>query len=206
MIVSATGKISPYAGEFINKLSPFATFQLYSPGKILPFVTNGVRNCYLVRTGSVSVYRTGDVLIGGWPAPCIIGLGQIDTAASFYFQTNEDCEIGEITRDEIFDIVEKQNLWQLLSMQMEFISSRLLNYATLLNAPSAYEIIRNQLLTLINEPTSLRESITAEKYIRTKTHLSRSGVMRILSELKKGEYIIMDEGILKEIRHLPAKY
>lgn len=199
-------KFSLYTEEFISRLSPFVTFQHYPPGHNFPFELNGVRRCYLVRTGSVSFYRAGDVLIGGWHSPCLIGVGRFEVAATLYFKSNEPCEIATLSRDEIFDIIEKNNLWQLLSIHMEFVSDRLMIYAGLLNAPSAYEIIRNQLVALINEPDSLRESITAEKYVRTKTHLSRSGIMRILSALKAGEYVVIEDGILKEIRHLPAKY
>jgi len=199
-------EFSPYTEEFINKVSPFVTFQLYPPGRSFPFEHNGIRNCYLVRTGNVSFYRAGDLLIGGWHSPCFIGLGRFEVAATLYFKSNEPCEVAIVSREEIFDIIEKNNLWQLLSIHMEFVSDRLLHYASLINAPTAYEIICKQLIALLNEPESLRESITAEKYIRIKTHLSRSGVMRILSALKAGEYIVIEDGILKEIRHLPAKY
>lgn len=48
--------------------------------------------------------------------------------------------------------------------------------------------------------------MTAEKYIREKTHLSRSGVMRILADLKTGGFIEMEEGRLIKINKLPAKY
>ncbi|MGB7801544.1 helix-turn-helix domain-containing protein [Buttiauxella sp.] len=199
-------RFSLYTEEFIHKLSPFVTYQIYPAGYICPFVSNGARICYLVRSGSISIYRADEVLVGGWHSPCIIGLVQYEEAASIYFQTNEPCEIAVTSREEVFSIIEEHGLWQLLSIHMEFVSDRLLHYASLINAPTAYEIIRKQLLTLIDEPDSLRESITAEKYIRIKTHLSRSGVMRILSALKAGEYIVIEDGILKEIRHLPAKY
>ncbi|RJT27982.1 winged helix-turn-helix transcriptional regulator [Buttiauxella izardii] len=199
-------KFSLYTEEFIRKLTPYVEFKLSPAGQVYPFVTNGRLNCYLIRTGSISVYYSGGILIGGRPAPFIFGLGEFDTASSLYFSTNEPCEIAESSRDAIFDIIEKDNLWQNLSVHMRFVSNMLLNYATILHAPSAYEIIRMQLLKLINEPESLRESITAEKYIRSKTHLSRSGIMRILSALKLGEYIVIEEGVLKEVRHLPTKY
>jgi CRP-like cAMP-binding protein len=199
-------KFSLYTEEFIRKLIPYVEFKLSPAGRVCPFMTQGRLNCYLIRTGSISVYHSGGILIGGLPAPAIVGLGEFEAASSLYFLTNEPCEIAEISRDDIFNIIEKDNLWQNLSVHMRFVSNRLLNYASILNAPSAYEMIRNQLLKLINEPDSLRESITAEKYIRSKTHLSRSGIMRILSALKEGEYIMIENGVLKEVRHLPAKY
>ncbi|MHA0938650.1 helix-turn-helix domain-containing protein, partial [Enterobacter kobei] len=59
---------------------------------------------------------------------------------------------------------------------------------------------------LFNEDPSVRNNITVESYIREKTHLSRSGVMRILAGLKKGGYIEMQRGVLINIVKLPEKY
>jgi uncharacterized membrane protein len=53
---------------------------------------------------------------------------------------------------------------------------------------------------------SYRGSVTAERYIREKTQLSRSGVMRILADLKTGGFIEMEEGRLIKINKLPARY
>ncbi|MCY0818387.1 helix-turn-helix domain-containing protein, partial [Klebsiella michiganensis] len=72
--------------------------------------------------------------------------------------------------------------------------------------PTAYEMIRQQLIKLMEEEVDYRHSVTAEKYIREKTRLSRSGVMRILAALKTGGFIEMEEGKLIKINKLPAKY
>ncbi|MGQ4695155.1 helix-turn-helix domain-containing protein [Enterobacter asburiae] len=42
--------------------------------------------------------------------------------------------------------------------------------------------------------------------MQEKTHLSRSRVMKILSDLKAGDYIEIDRGILKKINRLPDNY
>jgi hypothetical protein len=55
------------------------------------------------------------------------------------------------------------------------------------------------------EEDELSGSVTAERYIREKTQLSRSGVMRILADLKTGGFIEMEEGRLIKINKLPAR-
>lgn len=67
-------------------------------------------------------------------------------------------------------------------------------------------MIRQQLLKLMDEDEHYRSSITAERYIREKTQLSRSGVMRILADLRTGGFIDIEEGKLIRINKLPAKY
>lgn len=71
---------------------------------------------------------------------------------------------------------------------------------------TAYEKIRVQLCELMTEPPSYREKISAEQYIRGKTRLSRSGVMRILASLRDGGYIELEKGVLQKIHSLPDKY
>jgi CRP-like cAMP-binding protein len=86
------------------------------------------------------------------------------------------------------------------------VTNRLYNNMMHRIAPSAYEMIRQQLIDLMREEDTYRKSMTAESYIRDKTHLSRSGVMRILADLKTGGFIEMEEGRLIKINKLPAKY
>lgn len=202
-------KTSPIARELIDKLDPFLTFQTYPAGKQLNFVENGTRQCYFMREGVALLYRGKEegVLIGSFASPFASGLGDYHEEISmFKLVTSEACEIATLSREETFDIIEKNNLWKLVAQHMQYVSERLMKYAALVSAPSAYEIISIQLRLLMNEPLSLRNSVPAEKYIRSKTQLSRSGTMRILSALKTGGYIEMEDGILIEIRHLPAKY
>lgn len=87
-----------------------------------------------------------------------------------------------------------------------FMYNRLYNAVMPQGAPTAYEMIRQQLLRLMEEDESYRSAVTAERYIRDKTQLSRSGVMRILADLKTGGFIEMEEGRLITINKLPAKY
>lgn len=72
--------------------------------------------------------------------------------------------------------------------------------------PTTYSTVRHQLYELINLPEDVREKILVEDYIRSKTRLSRSGIMHILSDLKNGGYIVIVKGILKEVHHLPENY
>ena len=73
-------------------------------------------------------------------------------------------------------------------------------------SPTVFEQVRYQLFELMSKPQTLRESITAENYIRGKTRLSRSAVMNVLSALKAGGYITILNGHLKEIKHIPAQF
>ena len=70
---------------------------------------------------------------------------------------------------------------------------------------SAYEIIRSDLIELINELNVNENKITAVSNIMDHSFLSRSGIMRVLSKLKSDGYIHLSRGILTDIIDLPEK-
>ena len=97
-------------------------------------------------------------------------------------------------------------MWEVLAKHMVVVSSKLFSYSRQLSAPTAYEVICSQLIELMHESESLRETLSAERFIRDRTHLSRSSIMKILADLKTGGYISIENGRLVAIHHLPQKY
>jgi len=86
------------------------------------------------------------------------------------------------------------------------VTTNLFHNNIIMAAPSTYEVLRFQLLELMREPDSVRESISVSKYVLERTRLSRSTVMKMLAQLKQGGYIELEDGVLKALHHLPAKY
>ncbi|MEH9277909.1 helix-turn-helix domain-containing protein, partial [Klebsiella quasipneumoniae] len=70
--------------------------------------------------------------------------------------------------------------------------------------PASYRVVRTK--SYLFNKAAIRQQITAAAYIKSRTYLSRSGIMRILAELRTGNYITMERGILLDINHLPRKY
>lgn len=57
----------------------------------------------------------------------------------------------------------------------------------------------------MTEPEEIRQKMTAANYILSRSFLSRSGTMKILSYLKQAGFIDLRRGILMEISELPEK-
>lgn len=201
-------KGSPYAQELITHLQPYCTPRKTERGEQLDFKVNGQGVCYLILEGTVAVYRRNDnMMLSTARSPAVFGLANLtDIYFDDYIKTINPCLIGEISTARVNDIIKEKSLWGLLSKQLMFVYGRLYNTVMPQGAPTAYEMIRQQLLNLIEEDESYRAAVTAELYIREKTHLSRSGVMRILADLKTGGFIEMEEGRLIKIHKLPARY
>jgi CRP-like cAMP-binding protein len=200
--------ISSATTEFFEKLSPHVTFQRIPPKTKLWLNENGIHYGYLIRKGLFMVHHNADeVILSSLPIPSIIGVGGIISQDSLIFiQSQTESEVAILTAPEVQQLIEQLDLWELLAKHVLKMTNRLFVTSSLLSAPNAYEILRHQLLELIKEPPEIRETMTAAYYIQKKTRLSRSAIMKFLAQLKKGGYVTLENGILKEINRLPLKY
>lgn len=164
--------------------------------------------CYLIVNGHVIVHRDDDDLaMASISSPSLIGIGNLAThSMNGYIKMLCASDIGIMPLDKALEIIREQNLWELLAMHMMIITSKLYASNKILTAPTSYDMIKAQLFELMSEDTGFRLRITAESYIRDKTNLSRSGIMRILSQLKEGGYIEIQRGILMQVSTLPDKF
>ncbi|NDO83582.1 hypothetical protein CJP72_23360 [Citrobacter sp. NCU1] len=193
----------PWAKMLVEALLPFATPQSYRKGIRLDFLEADKPICRLVISGSVEVHRTADhLLVTRTLTSCVLGLGVSD----FYIVTTEPCKIATLPLDEVHQHIQQLGLWDVLAKHMIVVSSKLFSYSRQLSAPTAYEMICSQLVELMHESESMRKSLSVERFIRDRTHLSRSSIMKILADLKLGGYISIENGRLLAIHHLPQRY
>jgi len=76
----------------------------------------------------------------------------------------------------------------------------------LIHGKNSYVMIKQCIKELYTLPQNVREEVNLTSYIIKRTSLSRSGVMRIVSDLCIGKYIEIRNGKLRKIRHLPHAY
>ncbi|SNY71451.1 cAMP-binding domain of CRP or a regulatory subunit of cAMP-dependent protein kinases [Enterobacter sp. CC120223-11] len=162
--------------------------------------------CYIILSGSVSVIRNSDkrVLVN-ISAPLILGLN-IFGEDTIHIKLLSECQVGELPLETAMEIIRTRNLWEQMTYYMMSFSKKIWISSEMLSAGSSYDLIKYQLTELMKEPEDYRNNISADLYIKNKTNLSRSGIMRILAELKKGGYIVMLRGILLKINQLPPKF
>lgn len=199
---------SPFARELVTKLLPFSVKKTYPARRTLTISSEGVHFCYLISKGSVELHRQNDDRVVGYGnAPIILGLGNnTQMYNGSYIRTLTNCEIGILSSSEALELINRENLWRPLSEHLLIIAAKLYTISQHLSAPTIYEIIRAQILELMSEDQATKDSTTVENYIRNKTNLSRSGIMKILSSLKTGGYIELERGKLIKINSLPKKY
>lgn len=194
--------------DLVDKLSPFVTFEKYPARSRFYYFADGVAMCYIVRSGQIKVHRDADELvIAAIPVPNVCGISNASAITNTVFlETLSETEIAILTTAEAQQLVAETNAWESLAGHIAKVTTNLYHHNVIMTAPTTYEVVRFQLLTLMQEDTSIRETTSAAKYILERTRVSRSTVMKILAQLRQGNYIELDDGVLKAIHHLPAKY
>lgn len=199
---------SSFTQLLIDYLKQDAIPKRVLPRRRLNYLVGDERLSYILLNGRVMIHRSNDDLaLATVKGPALLGLCNLHYAQMFgYIKTFNHCEIVTLKMDAVYDIIKHHDLWEPLSYHLMALAGKLFHSYEDVTGPSAYNIVRAQLYALSNEEESFRQNITAERYIRDKTHLSRSGVMRILSALKEGGYIEVERGVLINMGKLPERF
>ncbi|MOA11313.1 putative DNA-binding transcriptional regulator [compost metagenome] len=156
----------------------------------------------------MTLYRNIDgMVLNSESAPYLFGIStQLLEADYLYIRTQESSEVSVISIEEANKIIAKEDLWQSLSTLLIYTATRVYDHCTKISSLSSYEIICYQLFELMGEPEEIRNSVSIVSYIKSRTFLSRSSIMKILAQLKTGNYIVTDKGLLKAINNIPSRY
>ncbi|ENE1421904.1 helix-turn-helix domain-containing protein [Salmonella enterica] len=197
----------PYTTVLVEALKPASEIRNIVPRSNLSLSINNVLYCYLLLKGNFGVFRKSDNrLLTIAYSPAIVGIaGLLTGKTDVYLKAFTSATIGKISLDAVELSIETQDLWKYLALHMIQLSDKIFISGMQLSATTAFEMVCLQLKELMNENNRIRESITAERYIRDKTNLSRSRIMKILSGLRSGGYIEIQRGILVAMSELPSQ-
>lgn len=164
--------------------------------------------CFILHEGTAALYRAQDhLLMANLKAPAAVGLNLLlEKSLDLYLQSRGAIRYEIIPQAEFTGVIREKNLWESLAYSYMFTTLRLLDTHFTSTGISTYGLVRNHLLALMEEPEELRIATNACDYIQEKTMLSRSGIMKMLGELKKGGHIELQRGVLTGINKLPLKY
>lgn len=192
----------------LRHLSPQANKIETKNRQSLNYIAGGQHNCFLLHKGSVTLYRNIDgMVLNSESAPYIFGIStQLLESDYLYIRTQASSDVSVISIDKANKIIAKHDLWQSLSTLLIYTASRVYDHCTKISSLSSYEIICYQLYELMSEPEEIRNSVSIVSYIKSRTFLSRSSIMKILAQLKTGNYIVTEKGFLKAINNIPSKY
>ncbi|MEQ0826530.1 helix-turn-helix domain-containing protein [Enterobacter dykesii] len=162
----------------------------------------------VIHEGLMAAYRTSDLLLLRYfQAPFIIGINALtDMNDGITYKAYSNVRYELLPRDSVLEKIDKANLWRETALLFMFGLKRFAEAYKSSAGLSTYELIRLNLLALMEEDEELRQTINVSDYIQDKTRLSRSRVMKILSDLREGDFIEMKRGILLKVNKLPENY
>lgn len=176
----------------------------------------GHQALWLLTHGRIDLLRPHDGLIlTTVHAPYVIGLSNmLHPHQSCLLQLSGECpspvlsaHLRTVSPEAVEALLATQPaLWQdvagVLAYAVQFSAER----DARLTTARAYDTVRALLQELMWGPEELRRQVSAMGYIERRTTLSRSAVALILKSLRDGQYIVMNQGRLLAINHLPEAY
>lgn len=191
----------------INAFHCHGTIKEYPRGSCL---AQNEESINILLSGSLAMTRDWDNLIFfEINRPNIIGISLQSHKSRFErfrLIIKEDSLVKRINRVDFFKVIEEQDLWKELSHAISFYYDVLLWKTYHFYAADSYMLVRKSLITLSEIPLENRMNINASQYITSTTNLSKSYVMKVIQELRKGGYIQIQRGRLISIGKLPQKY
>ncbi|MFV0264870.1 MAG: helix-turn-helix domain-containing protein [Kluyvera sp.] len=206
----------PYAAidALFSALMPYGQPFVLKPGEELPFIAEQGNQIILLEEGIVAYCRSGDRMhITSGFAPALLGLVDCYGATydvinrpTHYLCAETECRGRAVALVDFIRIADECDLWHDIA---RFLAYRLMvMYARdrELVGVDSYLKVRALLIELWAYPEDYRKGINVLSFIQRRTGISRSRTLKILSELKKGSYINIDNGRLVSIRKLPLAY
>ncbi|MFS7198617.1 helix-turn-helix domain-containing protein [Rahnella inusitata] len=189
--------------RLIDSLLPAATQVDTRKGGAINLVKQSKNNTeffvILLISGEIELYRTAsnNLLFATASGHNVFGLlGSSLRFNTYKFVPSKDSEIYILPREQAIDLIIKHTLIRELLTIHSFMSDIQAKGGNLLINSTAYEIVSTLLMELADVPEEKRLKISVANYIIDRSNLARSGVMKILSELRIGGYIDINYGKL----------
>lgn len=194
--------------NIIDALKPLSLPVTWQDNTPLKLIEADQHQCFLLHRGHVDLCRQdGQLVLNTESAPFIFGLSSLSLADNrLILLPSRDAVVSVISLHKSLEIIAKKALWSSVAHLLIYISNRIYEHFTRMSQCSSYETVRTLLHELLEEPETVREATPVLHYIRSRCFLSRSGILKIMSELRTGGYIDLNEGKLVKIHSLPKKF
>ncbi|MBE3467318.1 helix-turn-helix domain-containing protein [Enterobacter cloacae complex sp. P15RS] len=163
---------------------------------------------HIIVSGEVEFRRESDELcmftVTGY---CIFGLSSMYyQSAHMYGLVRANTVVRSIKKEDFARLMTEKNLWPELTKVLSWYICMLSKRDDVLVARSAYSVVREFLYEINDLIVQHQRDINVYDYIQEYTNLARSTIIKILSDLKKGQYIVVEKGRLLNLTSLPEKY
>ncbi|HEX4504004.1 MAG TPA: helix-turn-helix domain-containing protein [Scandinavium sp.] len=150
-------------------------------------------------------HKESHVMLGGVKGPYILKLVPKALFENYVVSANSHFSYISCPRHLFYSHIEAHNLWRDLYIILSYSSLLMFQQFEVMGMGSLYDVVKYYLFK-IESDAEIKKKENVCHYITTRTGYSRSGVMTIIRELRKGGYIEMDNGRLLRINSLPQGF
>ena len=207
-MLSIYGKKLRPQDEMNSIISATSGFEEKTLKKWQKITTSDNDYIHIIVSGEVEFRRESDELcMFMLQGQCIFGLSSIYYQSShMYGMVRTTAVVRSIPKVVFAQLMTEKNLWPQLTKVLSWYICMLSKRDDVLVARSAYSVVREFLLEINELIIYHQRDINVYDYIQEYTNLARSTIIKILSDLKKGQYIVVEKGRLLNITNLPEKY
>ena len=200
--------------------SAFSSFSqpfVLPPGEEFVFGLDKVgAKVVLLETGVCSYCRNDSdsrLLVSSLFAPSVVGL--VDSYGVTYdvparpqhvMIADTECRGRTVLLTDFLKIADELDLWHDIARYLAYCLMVMSVRDRELVGVDSYFKVRSLLIEIWAYPEEYRQSINVLNFIQRRTGISRSRTMKILSELRKGDYISIESGRLIQLKKLPFAY
>ncbi|MBK5143081.1 helix-turn-helix domain-containing protein [Budviciaceae bacterium BWR-B9] len=150
----------------------------------------------------------GDRLLTYTEGSAILGLSNTYSPPliHLYIKPAQTSTIYTLPAEEAQNIIKSKNLFESENYVQNHNTASFFQLYEKTITPNNYAFIRTLLMDLEQNSDAIKTSVTVAAYIIKRSGMSRSYVMLVLSELRKGGYIHMEDGKLTGITSLPERF
>lgn len=163
---------------------------------------------HMIPHGYCSLHRNvDDLLVFTAQPPIILGISELfNNAEHFHLRALESCDCYYLSRSDALRLIEENDIWRDVARLLSYFTELWAVRDSILTGVDSYTSIRELLREYMEQPALLRHRMSTATFIRQRSGLSRSLILKVIAELRKGGYIEMFDGRLIEIKNLPERW
>lgn len=148
---------------------------------------------HVIVSGEVEFRRESDELcMFTVTGQCLFGLSSMYyNATHMYGLVRTNTVVRSIKKEVFAQLMAEKNLWPDLTKVLSWYICVMSKRDDVLVARSAYSVVREFLYEINDLTVHQQRDINVYDYIQEYTNLARSTIIKILSDLKKGQYIVV---------------
>lgn len=168
---------------------------------------NNAFKVLLLLEGRIDIWRDHDqLLVVTITPPFILGLqGSEFRYSGHSFRASAKTTVRMVDQEVAFKFIAEHQLFMEVMQYQSYVNDHIAYLNSIMINSTVYEMVCTRLLELATHPDY--QKINACDYILKRTHLARSGVMKLLADLRFGGYIDTKGGkLVSLLKPFPKKY